>query len=359
MGQTEKMRAFIIKFLYILIWTGLIYCALKYALPLFMPFVLAFIIAFLLKPLINLITSKTPFGRKPVAVVVLTLVYLIAGGLLVLLGSRLFVFLADWFGRLPNYYRNTIEPAIGSFSSFFDNFFAGLDPSLNSFLDMAGESLSNAISNIVSAVSSGAVDMLTNLAGGIPWFVAAFVLTVIASFFFVVDYYTITSFITKQMPKRVFDLFFLIKDFVVNTLFRFARAYGIIIFITFAEIFAGLLVLGLKPALPIAILTALVDILPVLGTGTIMLPWAVYLMITGQWFQGIGLVVLYIAITFIRQIIEPRIVGRQIGLYPLLTLICMFIGARLFGFWGLFGFPITLVVIIHLNRVGEIRLFKE
>lgn len=359
MKRIERQRAFIIRFVYYAIWIALIFALLKYGLPLFMPFVIAFVIAFVLKPLINFITEKTPLSRKAVSILVLIVVYAVLVTLIVLLGGKIVVFLSDWFGKLPAFYKNSIVPTFESASGFFDGFVERLDPDLLKFLNVASESLAQSISNIVSSISSSAVGMVTGVATKVPWFVVAFILTIIASFFLVADYYTVTSFITKQLPERAVHMLFTIKDYTVNVLFKFGRAYLILMSITFAEVFIGLLILGFKHAFPIAIITAIVDILPVFGTGTVLIPWAVFQLIAGEWFQGIGLLVLYLIITLVRQVIEPRIIGRQIGLYPLLTLICMFVGARLFGFWGMFGLPITLVVIIHLNRAGEIKLFKE
>lgn len=359
MDKVEKMRAFIIKFLYVAILLALVYCGLKYAMPLFMPFVVAFGIAFVLKPVINKLSEKTPLSRKVSAILVLTLTYLVLITLLVLLGVRLGIFLGNLFTNLPAYYKNTIEPAFNTLGNTLDDFVARLDPAILTFLDSASESLSNAISSVISAISSWAVNTLGNIASSLPWIIVATLLSIIASYFFVVDYYKVTVFLTKQLSERGRHILFVIKDFFVNVLFKFLRAYFILMCITFAEVFIGLLILQVPGALWIAVLTALVDILPIFGSGTIMWPWAAYCLITGDYFRGIGLVVMYVAITIIRQSIEPRIVGKEIGLYPLLTLICMFVGARLFGFWGMFGFPITLTILIHLNRTGEIRLFKE
>lgn len=359
MSQTEKMRAFIIRFLYIIIWTGIIYAVLKYALPLFMPFVLAFIIAFTLKPLINFISSKTKIGRKPIAVLVLIITYIILACLLTLLGVKLVVFLGGLFKSLPAYYMEIIEPALTSTSASFDKYFSNLDPAVVNFIDSANKSIADSLSNIITSISRYMVSVFTGFAGKVPYIIIAFMLTIIASFFFVVDYYKVTGFIKRQLSAKTSARLHVIRDFVINVLFKFARSYAIILSITFIEVSIGLFILGVNSSFFIAFAIAMVDILPILGTGTIIIPWSVYSLITGNYFLGIGLLILYAVITVIRQILEPKIVGKNIGLYPLLTLICMFVGARMFGFWGMFAMPITLTVIIHLNKSGEIKVFKE
>ncbi|MGD9560287.1 MAG: sporulation integral membrane protein YtvI [Oscillospiraceae bacterium] len=358
-NRVEQMRAFIIKIIYFGLWAGIVFCLLKYAMPLFMPFVVAFVIAFVLKPVIRFVQRKTPLHGKPAAVVVLVLAYLVVGTLLVLLSIRLVIYLGGWFAELPRLYTTYIEPAIAQVGTFFNDFIVGLDPSMRQFLESSAESLTNSVATVLTAISNWAIGWVTGFAQRVPWVVVGTLLCIISSFFFVVDYSKITSFLTRQLPTRGRRLLFAIKDFVVNVLFRFGWAYLKLMSLTFAEVAVGLLIMRVPSAIPIALATAVVDILPVFGTGTIMIPWALYNLFIGNFFLGIGLSVLYIIITVVRQILEPRVVGKQIGLYPLLTLICMFIGTRLFGIWGLFGLPITLTVIIYLNRTGEIHLFRE
>lgn len=359
MSDTGKMRAFIIKFLYIAIWAGIVYFVLKYAMPLFMPFVIAFLIAFLLKPLINRIAARVPVNRKVVAVVVLVLVYAVLGTLLTLAGTRLVVQISKWFAELPRLYQQYIEPAAANISQWFDGFAGRLDPAVASFFDTAAESISSAISSIVSAISAGAINFVSSIATGVPWFVVAAFLAIVASFFFVVDYYKITNFIVAQLSENGRSKLFTVKNFVVNVLWRFVRAYLILMALTFTEVAIGLTILRVPNALLIAFFTALVDVLPVFGTGAVMIPWILYNFFVGDYGLGAGLAIIYGIITVVRQIVEPRVVGKQIGLYPLLTLICMFIGTQMFGFWGLFGLPVAVTVLIHLNRSGEIHLFKE
>lgn len=359
MEQKNKKQDFIVGFAYVLIWTAIIYVLMKYAMPLFMPFVAAFVISFLLKPIINFITEKTPLGRKLVAVLVLIVVYLGLGSLLALAGTKLVIQLGNWMAELPRLYSQYIEPSAASISDSFEKLFVSLDPAVVNFLNMASDNISNSVSSIVSSVSRGAINAVSGMAGKVPVFIVGFVLTIIASFFFVVDYYKIATFIVSQFSENGRRKLFLIKDYVVNVLFRFGRAYLLLMSLTFIEVSIGLTILRVENVFFIAFITAIVDVLPIFGTGTIMIPWALYSLFSGNYFLGVGLLILYGIITFVRQILEPKIVGHQIGLYPLLTLISMFIGARMFGFAGMFALPVIVTVIIHLNRNGEIKLFRE
>src|SRR5699024_3749916 len=101
---------------------------------------------------------------------------------------------------------------------------------------------------------------------------------------------------------------------------------------------------------------AIVDILPVLGTGTVLLPWAFYEIIVGSAGLGFGLLILYGIISTIRYILEPRVVGKQIGLHPLLTLVSIFIGVKFMGFWGLFIFPILVTILVTMHKENQLNI---
>lgn len=99
--------------------------------------------------------------------------------------------------------------------------------------------------------------------------------------------------------------------------------------------------------------------MPILGTGSILVPWSIIAFIMGNTKIGIGMLVLYILITVVKQIIEPKIVGQQIGLHPIITLILMYVGVNLMGLLGLLALPILATILVKLNNEGSIRLFKK
>ena len=136
------------------------------------------------------------------------------------------------------------------------------------------------------------------------------------------------------------------------------RSYALIMSITFVELSIGLTLAGIKHPVLVAFIIALFDILPVLGTGGIMIPWTILTAIQGNGPMALKMLAIYVVITVIRNIIEPKIVGSQLGLHPVVTLCSMFVGAQVFGVIGLFGFPIGLSLLRYLNDHGVIRLFR-
>ena len=120
--------------------------------------------------------------------------------------------------------------------------------------------------------------------------------------------------------------------------------------ITFLELLAGLYILRIKYAPLLAALISVIDILPVLGTGTVLVPWAAAELLARDTAAGIGLLVLYAVITVIRNFAEPKIIGKEMGINPLFTLLAMFIGLKLFGFAGILLLPITLIVVVKYYK---------
>jgi Predicted permease len=192
-----------------------------------------------------------------------------------------------------------------------------------------------------------------------PRFLASLIVMIIATFFMSLDYDKMTSFVLRQLPKRAEKLLKDIKHSFVLVLLRYGRSYAIIFVITSVELSLGLLFLGINNAPVIALIIAVFDIFPILGTGTILGPWAAIELFRGEYHQALGLIILYVIVTVIRQVMEPRIVGSHVGLHPLITIMSIFIGGSLFGVVGFFGLPITVALLRSLMDGGTIKIFNR
>jgi len=143
------------------------------------------------------------------------------------------------------------------------------------------------------------------------------------------------------------------------------KAYGIIMCITFSELFLGFSILSLMGIMKnsyfaiIALVIAVFDILPVAGSGGILIPWALFSLIYGNYKQAVGLIIMYIIITVIRQYIEPKIVGTSLGVHPIVTLMGLYFGLKLFGFIGMFIVPLTVMTLKAFNDAGRINIWKS
>lgn len=354
----EKKKSFIINTLYYSIVISTIFIIIKYGLVWFMPFVIGFGVAFILKPLINLITRKLHVNRKPVAAVVVLLFYSTVGVLIVLLVTKISISMKDLFLKLPNIYMVSIEPALYELFGNVEDLMVRIDPTLIQGVQDITMSLSQSLGSVITTLSSRVISLISSMVSSVPIAFIIIGFSIISSFFIAIDYSEVTGFIVRQFPKKLRITIFDIKDYMVGTLFNLIKAYGIIISITFIELSIGLSILGVNGAISVALSIALLDIFPVLGTGGILIPWVIFQLVSGNITFALGLLTLYIIITVIRNIIEPKIVGNQIGVHPLIMLMCIFIGVKIFGFAGLFILPIIIITLKNLNSNGKIHILK-
>ena len=232
-------------------------------------------------------------------------------------------------------------------------------PSLYESID--AKMISDTVSSIGSELISVAQSILSGLTGfvmSLPDFLISLIVTIMASIFISIDYPNIRTFLAAQLSKRNRGNVLETKDFFKNKIFSIVRAYAIIITITFIELFIGFTIIGLNNALLMALLISLLDLLPIVGTATFLVPWGIIVIIQGDLLVGIGLIVIAIVVSVIREAIQPKIVGSQIGLNPLLTLLTMYVGLKVFGLLGMFLVPLTAIFLKNLNDTGRIHLWK-
>ena len=354
----DKKRSFIINVLYFGLMVVIVFVLLKYAVPLLAPFLIGFAIAYLLKRPIRFVSTRLKANRKLVAILMVLVFYCTIGLLIVLLSIKAFTAAGDFLQRLPSFYSFRVEPVLMNIFDGIEQSVLSMDEALVASLENLWGEFVNSLGQIVSSLSGRAITALSSMAGSLPGLFVKLLMMIISTFFIALDYDRIASFFVRQLSENGRTIFWEIKDYVTGTLFVCIRSYAIIMSITFVELSIGLSIIGIENAVMIALLIAVFDILPVLGTGGIMIPWAVITAIQGEYKLAIALFAVYIVVTIIRNIIEPKIVGSQLGLHPVATLASLFVGAQLFGAVGLFGFPIGLSLLRYLSEQGTLKIFK-
>ena len=356
--EIAKRKAFIINFIYFAIILALAVAALKYVLPMTMPFVMGFVIAYFLQKPRNFLARKLGISRKAVAIVLVLVFYAVIGLLITLIGFKAVGFAGSLIRSLPVLYSSQIEPLILEIFHNLEGWMRQLDPSFVVYLTEVFNKLLSSLGDMVSGLSLSAMGSISGFAYALPGGFVKLVLLIISTFFIAADYDQLMGFCLRQMGSQTKKVVLQIKEYVIGTLFVCIRSYALIMSLTFIELSIGLTLVHVENSILIALLIAIFDILPVLGTGGIMIPWVVISAFCGDFTLALGLLVVYVAITVIRNIIEPKIVGSQIGLHPIITLCSMFVGVQLFGVIGLFGFPIGLSLLRYLNENQTIRLYK-
>ncbi len=356
--EIERKRAFIIRTVYYLILATFFVLVVKYGLPMLAPFVLGFLIASIMRRPTKFVTRKFHLPHKLTAMLMVLLFYCTIGLLITLLVIRIFGGIHGLVEMIPHLYAVHLEPALAELFLSIETLVYQMDESLfDLILEFEGQVMAW-LGSLISGVSAWAVAAVSGFATSIPGLFIELVLMVISSIFIAMDYDRLTGFCLRQMSESASALFLQIKRYLVGTLFVCIASYALIMSLTFVELSIAFHLIGLQHAFLIAVAIAIFDILPVLGTGGIMIPWAVITLIRGDIGMGLKLLLVYVVVTVIRNIVEPKFVGSQLGLHPVVTLASMFVGVQLFGVVGLFGFPIGLSLLRYLNDNGSIHLFK-
>jgi len=172
------------------------------------------------------------------------------------------------------------------------------------------------------------------------------VVLIIATVYLCADLSSFNSFVSSIIPPKTYSMLRRIKNGIIDTAVTFLRGYFIIMLITFVELSVGFLILKISYPFIIAAAIAFVDLLPILGTGSVLIPWAIILFIQGNYGAGIGMLVLYTVVTVVRQIIEPKILGTSLGLPPVVVLISAYVGSQLFGLSGVLLLPMAVAAVV-------------
>ncbi|HIW57188.1 MAG TPA: sporulation integral membrane protein YtvI [Firmicutes bacterium] len=357
-NKTERRRKFIISVVYYAIIAALAYLTMRYIIRWVMPFLISFAIALAFKPLINFLHRKIGMNKRLSGVLLVVVSYVVIGVLLWLGGYRIFVWLRNILTDMPEYYSAVIYPIFENTNNWVLDLVNRLAPQFTGEIsDMLGAA-ANSLRDYIVSLSADALTALAGTSRRIPLYLLSFIFTILGSLFVTMDYVSITNFIKRQMGEKTLNIVMGIKSYLGKTIASYAKAYLILMLITFIEISVGMLALKVDNPFGIAAIIAIADALPVLGTGTILLPWAVISLIQQQYFFAGGLVLLYLIVTVVRQFIEPKIVGDQLGLPPIVTLISIYLGFVWFGLDGAIIFPISMNIIVSLHKAGKIHIWK-
>ncbi len=357
-NKTEKRRRFIINLIYVVIILCLVYLFLEYIIRWIMPFTIGFLIALAFRPLIRLLTKTTTINQRVVAFSVVVICYVLLGLLLWLLGSYLVRESKSFFMNLPDIYSNKILPFIDTANQGLMRFARGFSPE---FAEQIGNVLSRILEGMQSYLLGFSANALSALAGAsakLPLVLISLVFTILSSLFISMDYEHVMSFLSRQIPEKYKTILVDIRSYLGKTISGYLRAYLILMCLTFVELSVGLLALRVSNPFGIAAITAVADALPVLGTGAVLLPWALISLFQQRIYLAIGLAVLYLIITIVRHFVEPKIIGDQLGLPPIVSLLCIYLGFVWFGVLGAILFPITMNILLCLHRADKIHIWK-
>lgn len=318
----------------------LFYLLLKYLFFALLPFFLAWGLAFIVRRLAAFLHHKIRLSERLLSLLLVLLLIALTLTAIALLGVRLFheaekllLYLSENNGVVTNAYESIRGFAFGIFDRIFGDdgrAAAALDGVLSGF----AESL---LSTLATAVGKGIAFL--------PRLLFSLVVFVIAAIYFAMDLTRINAKLRGLLPSEWQSRCASLKNGAARAFLCYVRTYSLIFFVNMTVLFIGLSILGRGYALLLSFLIALFDLLPVIGIGTALIPWGIYCLATGDLFVGGGLLVLYAALTLLRQFLEPRMIGVGVGIHPLVALLATVVGLQLFGFVGALLGPIVAVAV--------------
>lgn len=320
----------------------LIYAISSYLLPVLAPFLIAFLIATLTVRPARSLAGKIKAPERAIRVVfsvLTTLIFFSAVGFIVWQVSvALWRFLRD-------------AGQGGGLHDALDRIFSMRPPVVDGLLsDDILLRLGSAIGELISELIARLGGWIASFMSSLPQLFLFILVTLLSLVYFSLDYDRITVFLKSILPDRATALLTKIRDSFTLVIKKYILSYSLIMLITYATLLFGLWLLRVEHAPILALFIAVLDILPVIGVGTVLIPWGIYSLAIGNRLLGIGLLILFVVNTVIRQTAEPRIVGKSLNLHPLITLMMIYIGYGLFGILGILILPVLAVTLLALLK---------
>lgn len=347
----------LLKLIYLLLIAGGIWLFFRYFFDWVLPLAIAYLLSRLIQKPVAFLQQKCRLPRNMAAFLCTILAAGILGLSVYFVLSRLFMEALALFQALPIYLEDLPQKleqanqALGQWAARWHLSF--IDPALLSFETLLAQIKppSVDVTQILSTLGSAAT--------GLPSALLTLAFILLGTYFMSGEQHRISGFLARCLGEKGTQLCRQLRSFLYESMGKWLRAQCILICITFCELSVGFFLLKLPYAGLLALLTALIDALPILGAGTVLLPWAFFSLLLGQKGLALGLGLLYAVMLLVRSLLEPRIVGAQLGLDPFVTLLCIYFGFRIAGLAGMFILPVVVLTALKLKEWGCFPLGKD
>jgi sporulation integral membrane protein YtvI len=353
MKEDSKLLTYVkilINFIFIIIAGLLLLFVFPKILRFFMPFVIGWIVSMIANPLVRFLENKVKILRKHSSAIIIAVVIAAIVAAISALLSSLFHEVQHLIEDLPNIV-NQINAQLDYLSEKVRGISGALpedvQTAINSIIISLGDLVNSFIKNLnLSAGSAGA------FAQGVAEGFLVVIVTILSAYFFTVDRDKLIAGLKKHLPDSVTDGWRLVMDNFRMAFGGYFKAQFKIMLVLTVIMFIGFEILKVDYSFFIALGVAFLDLLPVLGTGTVLWPWALFDVISGNYTRAVGLIIIYLICQVVKQVLQPKMVGDSIGLSPLSTLVFMYIGYQLYSVLGMIiGIPVGMVI-VNLYRVG-------
>lgn len=329
---------------------------LRYALPWLLPFITALLLARLLEPVVLFLARRLRFRRGLAAALCTLVLFCALLGLTSLIIGRTVIELSAFVKDLPTLLKG-VTKSLSLIGSSADGYIKSAPADIQKYLSSAFDGLVEKATALPAALSGSVLNLLTKIARFTPKLLLFIFTCALSVFFFSCGYEKISAFLLRQIPTRRHAALRDIRHDLVATFGKWVKAELLLAGITFGEMACAFLWMRIDFALLLALLVAVVDFLPILGSGAVIIPWALIASLSGNFRTAVTLIILFIVNTAVRSILEPKMIGAQLGLPPVATLVAMYVGFCAVGVLGTVLFPIVLIMLKHLNDKSYLRLW--
>lgn len=314
-----------------------------------MPLIVAWIVAMIANPIIRFLEKRIKIMRKhgSALVIILVLAALIAAfyGLAVLVASQF----SSWVTELPEVYDSVTQNLQHLFRLLHQKYNiipADVKLAFDQRENMLDSYIQKAIDGLLKMVKSGSLSKVSSLASSLMDFLVYAILTILASYFMTVEKDHFTKLLQEKTPAGVQRIWDKIKKIFIRAIGGYFKAHFQIMIVIFFITVIPFAFMGISYSGLLAVVIAIVDFLPFFGAGTVLVPWVVYRLVTGSYTYAAILFVIYVVVLIVRQALEPKLIGDNIGTSPFETLVFMLVGYRLAGMLGLIvGIPVGMILV--------------
>ena len=348
----QQLRSFLLYTASACAAAGIFYLCVRYVLWWALPFLLAFAVAARIEPVIRRLQERFHFRRSFSALVLTLFLLFLLGGLASLLGSTLLGEASDLLARAPR----LLAQAPAAFSALLqhiERYCAACPPWLRTYLESALASGATQAEDLLSTLSARALQRVGALAGALPGAALWCATAVLALYFTASSYPALRAAAYRRLSGRAMRSLRIFRSGVSGSLARWLRAQAVIGGVTFLQLLLVFLLLRQSYALLLSLLITLVDALPVFGTGTVLIPWALGELLLGSTPKAVALSALYLCTQLVRNALDASLLSAQAGLPPIASLAAMYLGFRAFGVGGMILLPFLLLLgaqVLHLAR---------
>ncbi|WP_163538131.1 sporulation integral membrane protein YtvI [Gracilibacillus sp. YIM 98692] len=330
------------------------------------PFVLACLFALILYPIISLLVRITHLHHTISCLLVICSAIVVTVVSMIFILMELFqgiVYLSKW---IPEKFQSLFLEIAGSINAMLipimqkiTSYMNSLSEEQHALIREQVEELSINLADKMGQVIEGVLNWIGSQLAALPGSITIIIFSLLLTFFICKDWGSIKAFMLEKIPPKPIEVFQDICIEMKRTFWQYIKAQLLLVTIAFITIFIGLMLIGIKHAFTIAVIIAMIDLLPILGTAVVFFPWILYLFVIGDISSGISISLLYTVVVATRQILEPKLVSNAIGIHPILTILSIYLSFQIFGVKGIWLGPALLLIFKAFHQVQLFAITRD